>query len=189
VRALEWKGKTEFETKGADPGEIVTVNVRQALAGVRGEARRRLDAEQGERSTIIITESKVEVMGDKKTNITMRDNYGQVGETLTNCTNMIQQQAAGERRDQLEELQREVKVLIEHLPANKKDAAPQVAKNLKELVEQATSDKPDRRWYSVSAEGLLEASKWVKNFSGNIGGTIKNLGTSLWPDFSLPESK
>jgi hypothetical protein len=36
---------------------------------------------------------------------------------------------------------------------------------------------------------LLEASKYVKDFTGNIAGTIKNLGKSIWPDFLLPESK
>jgi hypothetical protein len=38
-------------------------------------------------------------------------------------------------------------------------------------------------------EGLLEASTFVKDFSGNIAGTIKNLGKSLWPDFLLLESE
>ena len=39
---------------------------------------------------------------------------------------------------------------------------------------------------SVSAEGLLEASKFVQDFSGNIAGTLGNLGKTLWPDFHLP---
>jgi hypothetical protein len=30
---------------------------------------------------------------------------------------------------------------------------------------------------------LLEAAGYVEEFSGKIGGTIKNLGQSLWPDF------
>jgi hypothetical protein len=36
----------------------------------------------------------------------------QVGETLTNCTNMIQQQAPGERKDLLEELEKQVQQLL-----------------------------------------------------------------------------
>jgi hypothetical protein len=58
--------------------------------------------------------------------------------------------------------------------------------NVEIIVKQATSEKPNRKWYSVSAEGLLDAAKWVKGFSGNIGGTILNLGKLLWPDFRLP---
>ena len=112
----------------------------------------------------------------------------QVGQTLTNSTNLIQRQAPGERRELLERLRNEVKQLIENLPEDKKDEAPQVAENLEMLVKQATGEKPNRKWYSVSAEGLLEASNWVKDLSGNIGGTIANLGKTLWPDLLLPRS-
>jgi hypothetical protein len=73
------------------------------------------------------------------------------------------------------------------LPEEKKDEAPQVAENLEIMVKRATSEKPNRKWYSLSAEGLLEA--WVKDLTGNIGGTIKNLGNAIWPDFHMPESK
>ena len=48
VRSLEWKGETEFVTKGAQRGETITVNVREALDGVRGEARKQRDDEQRE---------------------------------------------------------------------------------------------------------------------------------------------
>jgi hypothetical protein len=117
------------------------------------------------------------------------DVYGQVGQTLENCTNMIQQHPPGERRDFLEALEREVKELISILPKEKEDDAPQVANNLEQMVNQATARKPNRRWYEVSAEGLLEASKWVKDFSGNIVGTIGGLGKLLWPNFSLPKKR
>ena len=113
----------------------------------------------------------------------------QVGQTLTDCTNMIQQQAPGERKDLLEELQEQVQRLLKALPAEKQDEIPQVAENLELLVKQATSEKPNRKWYSVSAEGLLEAATFVKDFSEGIAGTIKNLGQSLWLDFVLPKAK
>ena len=111
--------------------------------------------------------------------IHMRDNYGQVGQTLTNCTNMIQQQAPGERKDLLEELAKQVQQLIAALPADKQQKA---AGNLELALKAATSAEPDREWYSVSTKGLLEASKWVKDYSGNIAGTIMNLGKLLWPE-------
>jgi hypothetical protein len=110
----------------------------------------------------------------------------QVGQTLTNCTNMIQQQAPGERKGLLEELEKQVQQLLKVLPAEKQEEA---AGNLELAVKAATSAKPNRAWYSVSTKGLLEASTFVKDFSGNIAGTIKNLGKSLWPDFLLPESE
>jgi hypothetical protein len=106
----------------------------------------------------------------------------QVGQTLTNCTNMIQQQAPGERKDLLEQLQQEVKALIVKLPEEKKEEA---AGDLEQLVKGATASTPNRRWYSVSAEGLIEASKFVKDFAGNIVGTVGQLGKLLWPGFKL----
>jgi internalin A len=112
----------------------------------------------------------------------------QVGQTLTNCTNMVNQQAPGKKKDLMDALRRDVEELITKLPAEKKDEAEKVAENLEVAIKQAAKDKPDRKWYTVSAEGLLEAATWVKDFSGQIGGTIKNLGMNLFGDtFDLPK--
>ncbi len=105
-----------------------------------------------------------------------RDNYGQVGQTLTNCTNMIQQQAPGELKSQLEELDQQVRQLISQLPEEKKPEAKAIEEDLEMVIKQATSEKPNRKWYEVSSKGLLDASKYVKDFTGNIAGTLKNLG-------------
>ena len=105
----------------------------------------------------------------------------QVSQTLTNCTNMIQQQAPGERKDLLEELAKQVQQLIAALPAEKQEEAPQVAENLEMLVKQATSVKPNRKWYSVSKDGLLEASQFVRDFGVSIAGTLMSLDKLLWP--------
>ncbi len=131
------------------------------------------------------------IRGDKSMNDDISinihgDNYGQAGQTLTNCTNMIQQQAPGEKKTALEALEKEAKALIAKLPEDKKEDA---AGNLELAVKGATSATPNRKWYDLSAEGLIEASKFVKDFSGNIVGTIKNLGKAVWPDFSLPEGE
>ncbi len=123
-------------------------------------------------------------------NINMNDDHriqivgnvtnSQVGQTLTNCTNMIQQQAQGERKDLLEELDKQVRQLISQLPEEKKaEAIPKIEKNLKMLVQEATSDTPDREWYEVSSKGLLDATKYVKDFAGNIAGTLGSLGKLL----------
>lgn len=111
----------------------------------------------------------------------------QVGGTLNNCTNMVQQQSPGTRKNLLEGLTADVRRLIESLPEQRQKEAPKLAKKLETLVEQASSSEPDREWYSLSAKGLLEASKWVKDFSGNIGGSLLNLGKLFWPDFQLSE--
>ncbi len=107
----------------------------------------------------------------------------QVGQTLINCTNMANQQPAGPRQELVETLNRDAQKLIETLPEDKKDEA---AENLEMLLKQATGKKPNRDWYSLSAKGLLEAATWVKDFSGNIGASVLDLGKLIWPDFKLP---
>ena len=148
------------------------------------ERRSAIKAQEQEGITIIVQGDYIK--GDKPMthdqSIHIRDNYGQAGQTLTNCTNMIQQQAPGERKDLLEELAKQVQHLIAALPLDKQEETPHIVENLEMLVKQATSAKPNRKWYSVSSEGLLEASEWVKNYSGNIAGTITNLGKLLWPE-------
>jgi internalin A len=134
--------------------------------------------------------------GEGDLNMTFNDNRvqvggnvinSQVGQTLTNCTNMVNQQAAGTKKAQMDTLRRDVEELIKSLPPVKADEAQQVAENLELALKQAAKDKPDRKWYSVSAEGLMEAATWVEGFTGKIGGAIKNLGTSLFPNFEMPK--
>ena len=105
----------------------------------------------------------------------------QVGQTLTNCSNTVQQQAPGERKDLLEELVKQIQQLIAALPLDKQDEAPQVAENLEMVVKQATSAKPNRKWYSVSKDGLLEASQFVGDFGVSIAGTLGCLEKLIWP--------
>jgi len=112
------------------------------------------------------------------------NSYGQVSQTLINCNNTIQQHPPGEQRDLLKKLVRDVSELISRSP--KEDRA-EFEGNLELLVKAVTAKKPNRKWYMVSSEGLLEASKWVKDFSSNIAATIGQLGTSLWSDFILPK--
>jgi internalin A len=100
------------------------------------------------------------------------DNNGQVAQLMTNCTNMIQNQNVGELKTLLTKLEQEVKALLPKLPEEKRE---ETAKDLKLLVEEVTGGKPNPRWYSVSSKGLLEASEFVKDFTGNIAGTLGSL--------------
>jgi internalin A len=144
------------------------------------ERRPAIKAQKREGITIIVQGDYIK--GDKPMthdqSINIRDNYGQAGQTLTNCMNMIQPQAPGPQKDLLEELAKQGRQLIAALPADKQEKA---AGNLELAVKAATSAEPDREWYSVSTKGLLEASKWVKGYSENIAGTIANLGKLVWP--------
>jgi hypothetical protein len=126
---------------------------------------------------------------EKITNIKINKNYGQVGNILQNCTNIINEQADSTLKQILEKLQDETTLLIQSLLIDQPKMVAKAAKNLKRLVEEATDKQPEREWYSISAKGLLEASEFVKGFSENIGSTILNLGKHIWQDFKLSEIK
>jgi esterase/lipase superfamily enzyme len=133
--------------------------------------------------------AKAEFMNTKTTNITVNTNYGQIGETLTNCTSIIKQQSDSEAKRLLEKLQADVTAMIQAFPTEQTKLGEKTSKNLQRLIEVATEKEPEREWYSVSAKGVLEASKFAKEFTGNIAGTIGQLGKLLWPNFKLSEVK
>ena len=113
-------------------------------------------------------------------NITIQGSVynSQIGQTLTSCTNMIQQQAPGEIKTTLTELEKAVQALLSKLPEDKQS---ETTKDWEMMVKESTSATPSRKWYSVSAEGLLEASKFVKDFTGYIAGIVGKLTKLLWP--------
>jgi len=113
---------------------------------------------------------------------------GPVAAKMENCTSIINQQTNTERKTLLEDIERGAREIVSKLPQEKQEEA---ADDLERFVKEATADKPNRKWYSMSAGGLLAASKFVKDFSGNIVDTlaqpIEKLGKLLWPDFELPK--
>jgi internalin A len=193
----EEDGEEEFRPEGARR----KVRVTELLDGVESSKDRAERRERDQRgiagdvihvhghATIRTGDRNMENVGrDKKTtNISVGTNYGQVGEVLNHCTNVINEQPEGKAKDLLDKLQEEVTALIKALPAEQAKLKEKTAKNLQRLVETATDEEPERAWYSVSAKGLLEASKFVKDFTGNITGTIGQLVKVLWPDFAVEE--
>jgi TIR domain len=129
--------------------------------------------------------------------ITMRDHiqqnisggtfHGPVAAVMKDCTSIINNQPSGERKDLLETLHEQIGELISGPPDEKQQLKKMVADRLKELTEGLTSGTPDRAWYSVSSKGLLESAKFVRVFSTEIGGTLKDLGSTFWPGFTLTD--
>lgn len=177
-------------------GVRVEMDIAPLLNGVESPAERAGAGDRLERAPITVYGSYIEHMttddhsshDNHSSHNTVGDNNSnfQFGQTLTNCQLMVQQQAPGERKELLKTLTSEVHRLVKLLPEAKVEEVPQVAENLELLVKQATSAKPNRKWYDVSADGLLEASKWVKDFTGNITGTVGQLGKLLFPGYALP---
>jgi hypothetical protein len=70
----------------------------------------------------------------------------------------------------LKALHDEVTKLVAVLP----DAeAEQAARNLRNLTEAATAKKLDRRWFDVSADGLINAAKAVASLTAPVTSAVK----------------
>jgi hypothetical protein len=71
---------------------------------------------------------------------------------------MTQSSAPQELKAKLEELNRVVREMVKLMPEEKQR---EVAQDLKTLTDEATSGSPRKKWYELSAEGLIEAAKAV----------------------------
>lgn len=113
---------------------------------------------------------------------------GPIAAKMEACVSIINLQTEGERRDLLQTIERQARDILSRHAADKQG---DIAEDLERFVKEATAEKPSRKWYSLSAKGLLEASDYVKKLSGNLVDTlampIEKLGKLFWPDFSLPE--
>jgi hypothetical protein len=99
-------------------------------------------------------------------------NINQVAaETITNSFNRVEKaDVSPELKTRLEELTKLVKQLQPKLSEADQQKA---ADSLDILTKQATSKKPDRKWYDLSAEGLMEAAKTVGDLAAPIGTALK----------------
>jgi internalin A len=170
--------------------ERIEVEIAELLNGVESPEDRAKRAKEEERlggvKTIIYDQS-ITMRDHIQQNISGGTFHGPVAAVMKDCTTIINSQQPGERKELLETLQKQVGELISGPSEEKQQLKKMVADRLKELTEGVTSGTPDRAWYSVSSKGLLEAAKFVKDFSAEIGGTLKNLGSSFWPDFKLTD--
>jgi hypothetical protein len=75
---------------------------------------------------------------------------------VNHSLNRVAASPAGELRDLLLELSAKVDAMVKLLPTEDARAA---AEHLDTLTAQVTSSSPDKHWYSVSAEGLMDAAR------------------------------
>lgn len=94
-----------------------------------------------------------------------------VARTITNALNRVRESdAPDDLKARLTELNKLVEELVKKAPA---EAQAKAAKNLDALTTEATSNKPDRAWYEVSASGLIEAAKSVTELATPIATAVK----------------
>ncbi|MGE0086819.1 MAG: leucine-rich repeat domain-containing protein [Desulfococcaceae bacterium] len=80
-------------------------------------------------------------------------------QAIVTINKAIQQSGASDDlKANLEKLTKAVEAMIKQMP---KDDADEAKENLEILVKQATSEKPKRKWYSISGEGLIDAAKAI----------------------------
>jgi internalin A len=163
--------------------ERVALKTADLLDGVesadrRKRERKKLDALTGKRPVIVQGDFYMQ----ESHNLTIHGDVtnSQVGQTLTQCTNNINAQPDGALKEALAALVKEVGELIRQLPPDRKAKEEDIAKDLEMVVEQATSPKPHRRWYEVSAQGLNEAAECVGGFAGRMGKALGKV-TKLIP--------
>lgn len=139
---LEREGQTEYLVR--DGNRLVKVNVREILSGIESEAQRR---ETGGNVTNIY------VGGNFDGNLTV----GNDNQSIKDSYNKISTaQIDAELKQALKELAEAVSVMVKAIP---EEQAAEVSEDLGKLVDEATKPKPNKKWYSVSIEGLIKAAE------------------------------
>ena len=76
----------------------------------------------------------------------------------------------------LNKLRNSVDNVAKELP---KETADELLEDLEIFVKEATSDKPRKKWYQISAEGLTETAKSLGNIGQPVIRQIENILKSL----------
>lgn len=100
-----------------------------------------------------------------------------IRQILQNSYNTIQQASDKGLKKKLEELLGHVAQLMARLDDKQQAEAKD---NLEALVKESTKPEPRRKWYDLSAEGLIDAAKSVNELAAPITATLKELGSLLF---------
>jgi small GTP-binding protein len=143
-----------------DGGRLVKVNIRQLLSGIESEAKRR---ETGGNVTNIFVGGNFDgnlTVGDD--NQSIKDSYNKINSAKIDT----------ELKETLKQLAEAVAVLAKSLPD---EQATEATEDLSKLVDEATKSKPNKKWYSVSIEGLIKAAENVEK----VGEPVINLSRKI----------
>lgn len=106
----------------------------------------------------------VKFMGDVVVANTIQDSFNKMSSSA----------ATDEMKEKLKQLTEAVIEMCNHLSQEK---AREAARDLETLTSEALSDKPRRKWYELSAQGLIDAAKTV----GHIAAPVIAIVGSLLP--------
>jgi CheY-like chemotaxis protein len=162
LRMLERAGQEIYWVKDGD--HLVEINIRQLLRSVESEFHRR--GSGGSVTNINIG------------NITIGDgaNVGDIVLASEIQKSFNKAEAADiqtELKETLKQLAEAVNVMSNQLPGER---AAEAVEDLTRLVEEATKPAPNRKWYSVSIEGLIKAADNVEK----VGEPVINLSQKVF---------
>lgn len=104
-----------------------------------------------------------------------------ISESIQDSFNTIEQaNIPADLKDQLKELTEAVNAMIKAMP---KDQAADVADDMKKLTEEAVKPVPNKKWYSVSIEGLTKAAENL----GKIGEPVIMLAAKVLGQLAMPK--
>uniref|UniRef100_UPI004056F566 COR domain-containing protein n=1 Tax=Candidatus Electronema sp. TaxID=2698783 RepID=UPI004056F566 len=163
--AMEDKGRTEYDC------EYGTFDLAKILQ-IMPRAARKTHQQQNN-----ITVQGDMIVGKTDKSISFGDNAHITGNINTgkikNSFNTVAQSAAEPAlKAELERLCQQVEQMLTQLPEEKKQEAVQ---DLDSFVKEATKDTPRRKWYELSAEGLIEAAKACAGMTAPVTATVKGI--------------
>lgn len=124
--------------------------------------------------TVIHQPDRSETVNNQTLNIT-GSTVGDINQTaadsIQNSFNKtLQSEANDELKNLLTDLSKSVADLLKHIP---KEQQEEVAKDLQVLTEEALSKAPRKKWYELSADGLIEAAKAIGEIATPVITTAK----------------
>ena len=174
LRSLEFSEIATLPAEGAEPGEIIPVDVREVLSGVRGKQKEKAEAAQ---IINIAPGARAEFMEHKTTN-TQKISGGTfnapvgINQAFSNCYNTAQAAPQPDVQQALKALIAEVEKIHPQLSEGERGKAE---KRLKTLTEAAAQPEPDKEQIAFSGNGLIEAAKTCAEMAPSVVGAVKTV--------------
>jgi small GTP-binding protein len=156
---LEAKGMETLPVP--DGNRLIDVNIRKILSGIPNETQNKED--KGNVTNNII------IGGNFDGNLILGDNNQSIKDSYNKITSA---KIDAELKKNLSLLADAVAVMIKSLPA---EQATEATDDLSTLVEEATKPAPQKKWYSVSIDGLIKAAENVEK----VGEPVINLSRKV----------
>ncbi len=156
---LEAKGMDTLPVP--DGNRLIDVNVRKVLSGIPNEVK--LKESAGNVTNNIIIGGNFDgnlTVGDG--NQSIKDSYNKINSAKIDT----------ELKETLKQLAEAVAAMAKSLPT---EQANEAMEDLSKLVEEATKPAPNKKWYSVSIDGLIKAAKNVEK----VGEPVINLSRKV----------